>query len=96
MADGDMSRGRGYEAVTFNKGVGLLGRILCVLGYHKPEIRYEQRRVSYYTGERRVLEPSRNRDQCARCEAYCDPNLKDPKREAAAKQLADTHKTRDY
>ena len=91
-----MSGGRGYQPVVFNEGVGLIGRILCTLGYHKPEIRYEQRRVSYYTGERRVLEPSRNRDQCARCEAYCDPNLKDPVREAAAKAAADKHPTREY
>lgn len=96
MADGDMSGRRGHEPVCFKDGVGPLGRLLCVLGYHKPEIRYEQRRTSYYTGERRTLEPSRNRDQCARCEAYCDPNLKDPEREAAAKARADGHPTRGW
>lgn len=92
MADGQDIYGSGNTRMPqYPAGMPLWQRILCLLDYHKMEIRYAPRRIR---DDGMVLEPMRLRDQCARCRCLANNNLKDPKREAKAKAFADIQPTR--
>ena len=81
MADGDDLR-RNTGLPILPDDMPLWHRILCVLGYHKPEIRINHN-PAYCWGER-----SRSRDACGRCGTYLDTSIRDKAREAAAMEYA--------
>lgn len=92
MADGQDIFGSGNTRMPqYPIGMPLWQRVLCLLDYHKMEIRYAPRRIR---NDGRTLEPMRLRDQCVRCRCLANNNLKDPKREAKAKAFADIQPTR--
>ncbi|HLY89063.1 MAG TPA: hypothetical protein VKQ27_08770 [Acetobacteraceae bacterium] len=81
MADGDDLRGNTGLPI-FPERMPLWHRILCVLGYHKPEIRINNRPDQCW-GDR-----SRMRDACGRCGTYMNTQISDKAREAAAMEYA--------
>lgn len=92
MADGQDIFGSGNNSIPqWPAGMPVWQRVLCLLGYHKMEIRYAPRRTR---DDGVVLEPMRLRDQCNRCRTLANNNLKDPKREAKARAYADMQPTR--
>lgn len=75
--NGDDIKGSNGSMPYFPKGMPLWQRVLCVLGYHKPETRQSAKGHCYgfqtEEGERKGIfglhdeTPMKLRDQCARC-----------------------------
>ncbi len=92
MADGQDIYGSGNTRMPqYPVGTPLWQRILCLLDYHKWEIRFAPRRER---DDGVILPVMRLRDQCVRCHTLANNNIKDPAREGVARAYAEARPIR--
>lgn len=90
MADGDDIRGSGNESLPhWPTGMPLWQKVLCLFGYHKPEVRFAGKRTGYYQGEPTQHGTMRLRDQCGRCKSLLNTTITDKPRIEAARAVAE-------